>query len=251
MSNLEKLMEAGLDTDLEALFEKFLVKSDDEKTADSLRSVVDENGLKAPKTMKLIGELQRKKKINPGLYKEFVALQNKLASAPAAEGDEPTSEEPEVDEKEKEVAEEKDNVVQLSDAPTDVSLTDKDEEKIKEKMAKIEEKMRERLMAREQKLRERLQNQAAKRAQRQGMKLETLQAIKERKEKIAVLREEIKERREAMKTLREEIKELKPKREKKKKEGEEDKKDEKAKAKAKDKKDEKAKAEAKDKKATA
>lgn len=228
MSVMKKLEESGLDVELEVILDKFVKNEGDEATVNELKSSIDETGLKSPKTMKAVGTLQKNGKLEPGLYKELVALNKRFEAGEtvSTETEEETTSEPSVEEStggesmsseetnETPAAEEPtaDNVVNLGNE----HLSEKEEEKIKERMKKEEEKMRQRLLAREAKMRERLKARAEKRAQRQGMKLETLQAIKEKKEELGKLRETAKELREQMKKIRDEIKELRPKRKKKK-----------------------------------
>lgn len=243
MSVMSKLKEAGLDVELDKLLSKYL-KGKDGGALKELRDAIDETGLKSPKTMKAVGSLQRTGKLEPGLYKELVALNKRFedgevgepeTSAPEAaeenSGGEAVVEEPVVQEetlKEGDTQEvSPDNVVTL-EIP---SLTDKEEEKIKEKMRKEEEKMRKRLLEREAKMRERIKARQEKRAQRQGLKLEVLQEVKTKKDELSKLREEMKGLREQAKKLREEIKSLRPKRKKKDAEGEEKPKKRKSKAK--------------------
>jgi len=228
MSFMKKLSGAGLDVELESILQDFVVDANDEKSLADLKKIIDKAGLKAPKTMKLVGEFQRNQKLKPGLYKELVALNNRLESGGSeAKNEEPeatptpqeetvaNTEEAEVETTEETAAEENnDNVVELKQ---EENFSDKEEEKIRERMKKEEEKMRKRLLDREKKMRERMKTRHEKRAQRQGMKLETLQKINEINEDLKKLREERKAIGEKMKVLREELKEIKPKRQRKKK----------------------------------
>lgn len=229
MGYLKKLKKANLMSSLEGVLDKFVSDGDSKK---KLLESIDASGLRSSPTMNAVGLLQRSGKLQPGLYKELVALNAKLGggdSGPAAESEQPaeSSAAPQAshqeaekvmskEEKKAETAtEEKSNVVNLEG----FALTEKDQEKIKAKLAKEEEKVRQRLMKYEQKQVERLKARAEKRAQRQGMKLEQMQDIKDRKEKLTVLREQIKELKAQAKKLKDEIKELRPKRAKKDGEG--------------------------------
>jgi len=214
MAVMEQLEAAGLDVELEGLFVDFLLEEEDGETADKLKASIDEAGLKGNKTMKLVGLLQREKKLKPGLYKELVSLNARLEEGGSTDdsgGEEVTNEEVQVEEAAAEEA--ADNVVELKS-----EFTSKEEDKIRERMKKEEEKMRERLAKREAKIRERMKARAEKQAERRGMKLEHAQKIKECQDEIKVLREEMKERREKVAVLRAQIKELRPTRKRKPKE---------------------------------
>jgi cell division cycle 2-like protein len=224
MGVIKELKEKGLDADLALLFDKFVTSKGDSDSRNQLSKSLDETGLKSPKTMQLVGLLQRTGKLQPGLYKELVGLNkrleedNSVAIKPQEETKDSSAAKVKTHSGEKAMTEEKtDNVVHLEG----FALTEKDKEKIKAKLQKEEEKIRQRLLKWEQKQVERAKARVEKRAQRQGMKIEEMQEIKERKEKLAVIREEMKERKIIAKKLKEEIKALRPKREKKeKKEGE-------------------------------
>lgn len=238
MSVMQKLKSTGLDVELEELLSRFLAKEGDEEASQELKQAIDETGLKSPKTMKTVGFMQRNGKLKPGLYKELVALNKRLDEGASEEVSEEKPKAKSKAEPKQEASdsgatsggskvaeeEEQDNVVQLGE-----NLSDKEEAKLQEKLRKEEERMRQRLLQREQKMRERMKARAEKRAQRQGMQLETLQAIKEKKDALAKIKEQQKELREESKKLRDEIRELKPKREPKAKaEGAEKKKSKKA-----------------------
>ncbi len=214
-ATIEQLADAGLDVELESIISEFLKKDKDKKSAKLLRDAIAEVGLRGPKTMKAVGTLQRDGKIKPGLFKELTGLNDRYVAS--VEGDETASEETSEESGGATVAAEEegtetDNVVEINQ---DGHLTEKEEDKIKERMQKEEEKLRKRLAAKESKIRERMKDRQEKRAQRSGMKLEELQAIKERKEKVKELTDQRKELSAKIKVLREEIKELRPKREKK------------------------------------
>lgn len=231
MSVLKQLKKANLKSKLDEVYDKFVTSKDDKDSRRQLDESIDASGLKSPKTMNLVGTLQRLGKLQPGLYKELVALNKELSGSDGASSHKETAEVSssastpsggsEVMSTEEKAqaegkAEEKSNVVDLGN----FQLTEKEQAKIKALLQKKEEKVRQTLLKYEQKQGERLKARAEKRAQRQGMKIEQMQDIKERKEKITVLREEIKTRKTQMKTLKDEIKALKPQR--KKKEGEAD-----------------------------
>jgi len=226
MGVLGELKSKKLDNDLESLYGKFFTKSSDADSRKQLNSTIDSTGLKSPKTMQLVGLLQRTGKLQPGLYKELVGLSRRFeegeSSAPKTETTSVSStEETKADkakvERKEVVTEVKDNVVHIEG----FNLTDKDKEKLKEKLQKEEEKIRKRLMKYEEKAVERLKARAEKKAQRQGMKLEEMQEIKDRKEKLTKIKEELKTLRASAKVLKDEIKALRPKREKKEKTEEE------------------------------
>lgn len=233
MSNLKALEDAGMLADFTAKVRSFLLNAKDEGTVKQILESVDQNGLQESPTMKLVGSLQRNRKIKAGLYKVLGQFKENLANAnvtpsdaapaatesnnpPAPSGDEGVP-----------VTTTENNAPAMaaaSAAPdtsadtvevTGATLSEKEEEKIKERMKKEEEKIRQRLAKKEAKIRERIQQRLEGRAQRQGLKLEHAQKIKENTEKIKVLKEEMKQRKEAMKKLREEIKALKPKSNKK------------------------------------
>lgn len=225
MGVLKDLSKKNLSNELVKLYDKFLTKKEDSESRSQLDKSIDDSGLKSPKTMQLVGLLQRTGKLQPGLYKELVGLNKKLEDGgESTESTQETSEASSASETATSSGEKAmtDKPVEGAAAKAaDVTkadgfvLTEKDQEKIKAKIQKEEEKIRQRLLKYEQKQVERIKARAEKRAMRQGMKLEELQEIKERKEKLVVLREEIKERKAVVKKLKEEIKALRPKREKK------------------------------------
>lgn len=217
---LQKIEEAGLTERLTNLLDKhFTEKAKDEDKA-SLREAIDQHGLRANGTMKIVGNLQREGALSPGLYRELAGLHEALGSGSEEEAPSPVSpEEVSVVDGPKGVPDgDTGNVIEL----TEVTLTDAEEAKIKERMQKDEEKMRQRLVARETKYRERMLARKGKQAQRKGLSLEESQAIQERKAKLAEITEQLKGLREEAKKIRAEIRELRPKRPKRKKKDKED-----------------------------
>jgi hypothetical protein len=235
MGTLKKLKHAGLKDSLEALYAKFISNKADADSRKKLDEAIDGSGLKSPKTMQLVGTLQREGKLQPGLYKELVSLNQKFEGSNGAAQEQPepstdgSSEEKKPGEEEMSDKKQAAPVAAEAEAPADdksnvvslegFSMTDKDKEKLKVALQKEEEKVRQRMLRYEQKQVERMKTRAEKRAQRQGLKLEQLQAIKECKDQTTILREEIKERKVKVAALKEQLKALRPKREKK--EGEE------------------------------
>jgi chromosome segregation ATPase len=227
MGVLKELQSRGLRDELNKVYDKWITSNTDKDSRKQLDDAIDAAGLKAPKTMQLIGFLQRTGKLQPGLYKELVNLNRKLEEgstqltetqskdSSSEDKSNPSGGQEVMDVKKEEKKEEvkKDNVVNLEG----FVLTDKDKEKIKARLQKEEEKIRQRLLKYEQKATERLKARAEKTAQRKGMKLEEMQEIRERKDKLTVLREEIKSRRAEAKKLKDEIKKLRPARQKKEK----------------------------------
>lgn len=240
MSFLQQLKTLNLFEEFETYLREYVT---DPSVLDEIHAAVDEAGLKSTKTMTLLGILQRNGKTKAGLYKVLVGLQARAMSTAATqpaveqekESTEVTQTTSDVPEEKTEVSggntvsdevsveekvsttEDTSNVVQLQ------SLPGKEEDKIKARLAKEEAKIRAKLLEREAKLRERAKARAEKKAQRKGMKLETLEGIRERKEKMTELRNKRKELSTEIKKLSTEIKELRPqrkKREKKKKDGE-------------------------------
>lgn len=222
MGHLKQLKKAALRADYEKLFEKFLVDANDAGSRKLLDESVDSSGLTSTKTMQVIGLLQKNGKVQKGLYAEFRSLNERLEGKPATGQDSTGDVTPEVSTQQQgsvpmseapQTPAAPSNVVSLNEFP----LTDKDKERIKQRLAKEEEKVRSRLMKYEQKQVERLKARAEKRAQRQGMKIEQMQEIKDRKEKLTVLKEQMNELRAQAKKLKDEIKVLKPQRKKKEK----------------------------------
>jgi len=212
MSTLDQIKGANLEDEFSGCLMNFLVKGDDEATKKSLVEAVDKHGLKSPKLMKLIGDLQRASKLKAGLYKELVALNTKLSNGGSPEpAPEEVSEEVKAESTEADPADSGDSPSEDDD---EVKFSEKQEQKIKERMQKAEQKMREQLLKKEQKIRERLGMKAEKRAQRLGMKVEEAQEVQEKKEELAKLREEYKLMRERMKSLRDDIRGLRPRRSK-------------------------------------
>ena len=207
MSVLAKLGEQGLDVEFEALVGQYLASEEDEASAKALRDTVDEHGLKSPKTMKMIGSLQKNGKLKPGLYKEFVALHTRSEAGEVAPTTTSEADSPQETKKEEVMP---DNVVDIKG-----KFSESDEAKIRERMAKEEENWRKRQVEREKKMRQRLLERDEKRAQRQGMNLETIQGIKERQDTIKENTDKMKVYRDENKKLREEVRDLRPKRQKK------------------------------------
>ena len=229
MGTLKDLKKAGLKDDLENILTKF-VKEGDAETRKLLTDSIDNAGMRDPKTMQVIGGLQKSGKIGPGLYKELIALNERLSKGSGATTPPPVTQSATVAEGEKEAVMSEDKVAApaaqpaaqaapvAEAAPANVvsiegfNLSDKQKEKLKSALKKKEDSVRARLAQYEQKAIERLKARAEKKAQRQGLKVEELQEIKVRKEQVTFLRDEVKERRAKIKTLREELKALKPKR---------------------------------------
>jgi hypothetical protein len=217
MSTMEQLMMTGLDVEFEAHFADFFL-ADDEAKKQQLRDLVDANGLKDPTVMKAIGQLQRDKVLKPGIYKEFVGLQQKLEAAAgngqsAAAPTTPATTPP---------AQTETPATTPATTPPDEGLTpeqiashqftDEQEDAIKKKLAAEEEKMRQRLLARESKIREQMITGKVQRATRLGLKAEDAAKIDAAREQVKKNNDQIKALREDNKAQKAIIEEIRPKR---------------------------------------
>jgi hypothetical protein len=215
MSTIADIEAAGLGDDLEVLFAEFF-KKDDAKAKKSLTSVIDKHGLQSPEVIREVGALQRAETLEPGIYKRFKDLNTKLAGGGNGETKEVKS--MPVDKPMEEPKEEPKVEAKVDTGESDVILTASDEEEIREKIRKEEKAWREKMAKRELKLREQKIKKNKKSAQRLGLKAEEAAAIKDKKDKIAIIQAENKELKakvkgnnEAVKALREEINQIRPK----------------------------------------
>jgi hypothetical protein len=182
MSMLATLDQAGLRSELDQQIASFMVK-DDDGARQQLLAVVDSHGLESPEVMRVVGSFQRSEILKPGLYQSLVDLQKKIGGN--GNGN---------------------NVIgeQLIDVTEMTALSDAQEKKIRERMAKEKERFQKRLLDREAKLRERLMSVSSKRAQRTGIRVQEIQEVID-------LRAVIKEKRAGITALRAEMRDAKAK----------------------------------------
>jgi hypothetical protein len=211
MGTMQQLEAAGLDVELEAHLAEYFINPDPAKM-DGLRKMIDENGLKHPTVMKQIGVLQREEFLKPGIYKEFVALQERLgngaSAAPTPAAPTPAAATPAPQAAPTEGTPTEEPTVDVES----YQFSDADEERIKEKLKKEEERMRSRLLQREKKIRERMILGKEKRATRLGLKAEDAAKIEALTDQIKKAQEQKKALNDQIKTCRDEINAIRPKR---------------------------------------
>lgn len=210
MSTMEKLMETGMDVELEAHFAEFFL-TDDEAKKEELRKMIDERGFQDPVIMKHIGKLQRENVLKPGIYKEFVDLNTRLQEAVGGNGvTQQATPAPKT-----EAAPKTDGDAKKELTPEEIEahqFTDEQEEKIKKQLQAEEEKLKKRLQAREQKIRERMILGRTARAQRLGLKAEDAAKIEAAMSRIKEIDAKVKDLREEKKAQKAIIEEIRPKR---------------------------------------
>lgn len=188
MSTLEKLREAGLESQLNSAVDSYATDQLTEEKRTELLSLIDTAGLKVPLVLKHIGNLQREKVLKPGLFGEVTKLQDELNGAASAEDQD----------------------------SEDSVLSEKQEARVRERMKKEEERlrdrMRKRLADRERKIRERMVVGAEKRAARAGLKVQESKELQDARSELASIREQKKELRDREKGAREKIRSLRPRR---------------------------------------
>lgn len=191
MGTTELLKEKGLDGELAEKISAFKTAETTDAVVKELTDAIDQHGLKGPAVMKLIGSFQTSKKLQPGLYKELVNLNDKLVSggntsngAPAAVGE--------------------------AAAESSEGFTDKQEALIRAQLQKEEEKMRSRLLKKEALIRARLSDRAEKKASRLGVKVSEAKEITAQREIIAAQKVILAAARNNIKVAREEIARLSP-----------------------------------------
>lgn len=216
MGTMEQLMTTGLDVELEAYFADYFMIEDEAKKQE-LRDLVDASGLKDPLVMKKIGVFQREKILKPGIYKEFVGLQQKLEAA-GGNGQPTVATAPPAT-----TAATNPVAAPVGTAPAaSVELTEdqiaahqfsaEQEAIIKQKLEAEEEKMRKRLLAREGKIRSNMILGKEKRAARLGLKAEDAAKIEAARDKVKANNEQIVVLRADNKAQKEIIDSIRPKR---------------------------------------
>lgn len=234
MGVLQEIKKAGLEAELEKQFAAFLAEPNLKRkpeplTADdiakgkkALHQMIDEHGLQDQLTMKKIGELQRAEILKPGLYRIFKEIEAKMkngGSKPQAaeaevkpesktEKKEAKPEEPKAEAKVETKAEPEVESVEASD---DLVISDKELQKIKDKVAAEETKLREKLTKREAELRAKAAKKLTKKGQRLGLKSEEAAKIQNLKQLIVGANDKIKELRTRIESWREEINTIRPK----------------------------------------
>lgn len=224
MSVLSQLESKGLIEEFESLLASYVASDGDNDTVSEIRSTVDSVGLRSPKTTQVVGLMQRHGKLKVGLYKELLSLNARFEnSEPSSDTEDNTQQGGNVvteNVQTQEAVQVDPAVAAAAGAPEDTvqvstGLSETEEAKLKEKLAKEEEKYRKRLAMREAKMRERLLARAEKRANRKGMKLEESQKLQDLRVQMKAIRGEIKERRDAIKVLQAQVNEIRPRKAKK------------------------------------
>jgi hypothetical protein len=232
---LQEIEKAGLTGELDKQFEAFFIKPDSKAKA-GLKMLIDKHGLQAPEVMKQVGTLQRSDILKPGIYRTFKDIDQSLksgngkpaetAKAPSA----PTSAKTEtkvsveradgtkVEPKTATPKEEKvEEPVVETVAETDpeqvgeITLSEAQEKRVRDRLAKEELKSKQRLEARLQKLREQEMKKVTKKGERLGLKAEEAQAIQVLKDKIAFAQEQVKQLKADCVNWRKEIQAIRPK----------------------------------------
>jgi len=196
MSMLEQIKSAGLYDQLEALIVQYQTAAEADVASKSkgrimLLDCIDKQGLKSAAVLKLVGALQRDKVLTPGMYKDLVDMSAKVAPT------EPTAQAAQAAPAADSAA------IEAVSGDGDV-LTEKQQDRMKKRLAKAEDKMRNRLLELEKKIRDKFMGRAEKRATRQGMRLEELG-------EFGQIKMEINKKREIIQAVRAEIKELRAK----------------------------------------
>lgn len=207
MSNLATLKAAGKFEQLQGIIAGFALGAN--ATNDVLQ-IIESDGVKGPKVMKKIGELQRSNQLKPGLWKEIVEFTKTVGEttqqvpASAGQGEvkvsEATQEAP------------------ASATGVELKLSEKEEEKLRARLLKEEQNLRARLAEKAKKHRERMLAKLEKRGQRSKPKIEEAAEVKAAREAMAPIKEQIKTLRESIKVHLKVIKDWKaaqPKKEKK------------------------------------
>jgi len=216
MGVLQEIKKAGLEAELEKQFAAFLAEPNLKRkpeplTADdiakgkkALHQMIDEHGLQDQLTMKKIGELQRAEILKPGLYRIFKEIEAKMKNGGSKPQAAEVKPEPEVETK----AEPEVESVEASD---DLVISDRELQKIKDKVAAEETKLREKLAKREAELRAKAAKKLTKKGQRLGLKSEEAAKIQNLKQLIVGANDKIKELRTRIESWREEINTIRPK----------------------------------------